>query len=423
MKRHHEENEQSEPSKQDGSLMNKTSNKLGMFIEPYYGGSHKALIDLLKKDFEENGILKELHLCTQTPKKFQWKVRVSSLTISQTLPSGGAYDVLIVSSMLNLSELLALRTDWSLVKLKVVYMHENQLEYPKQDKNNNNATEQRDYFFSHAQITSLLVADRVLWNSTFNLTSFLARIPSLFSKIPLKSEERPNAALVVEAIKKKSIVCYFPISIPASLRSELRRAKEEEAVGRVGFPFQIAFPHRLEHDKNPLAFLRVCKRLIATPNKRRDFEISFFSGEEFLPSEMHQCLEEFKSRIKHLGRVDDWETYLRKLSQCDVAVSTSNHEFFGVAMMEAAVICELDVLLPNRLCYPELFQRKSLFESEDELYEKLLRMINGEYTTKNEPNSGVINVELFDNEINFNTPSVKQKFRTVFTSASVASSC
>ena len=96
---------------------------LGMFIEPYYGGSHKVLIDLLKKDFEDNGVLKQLHVYSQTAKKFQWKVRVSSLTMSQNLPNGKDYDVLIVSSMLNLSELLALRTDWGLVKLKIVYMH------------------------------------------------------------------------------------------------------------------------------------------------------------------------------------------------------------------------------------------------------------------------------------------------------------
>ena len=47
-------------------------------IEPFYGGSHKQLIDLIFKDLQN-----DVKLVTLTDKKWHWKARVSALKLSQ----------------------------------------------------------------------------------------------------------------------------------------------------------------------------------------------------------------------------------------------------------------------------------------------------------------------------------------------------
>ena len=71
--------------------------------------------------------------------------------------------------------------------------------------------------------------------------------------------------------------------------------------------------------------------------------------------------------------------------RADLVVSTSNHEFFGVAIMEA-IRCGCHPLLPNRLTYPELIPEALhhpllhapiLYDSDDDLFEILRRILTG----------------------------------------------
>jgi len=113
-------------------------------IEPFYGGSHKQLVDLVFRDVLDNTVL-----LTSPDKKWHWKARTSSLFFSQkipTLPRPGDL-VLFTSSVLNLAELVALRPDL-LHSKKIIYFHENQLQYPvRKDQH-------RDFQYGYNQILS-----------------------------------------------------------------------------------------------------------------------------------------------------------------------------------------------------------------------------------------------------------------------------
>lgn len=140
-------------------------------VEPFYGGSHKQLVDFLMDRVLNNKDKHIVKLATMTAKKFPWRSRTSALHLAQNCdPEKGAQvDVLFCSSVLNLAEFLALRSDLR-VGRKIVYFHENQLCYPVRE------TKERDFQHGYNQVLSCLVADQVVFNSEFNKESFLSSI-------------------------------------------------------------------------------------------------------------------------------------------------------------------------------------------------------------------------------------------------------
>ncbi|XP_033087496.1 glycosyltransferase-like domain-containing protein 1 isoform X5 [Trachypithecus francoisi] len=167
-----------------------------LIIEAFYGGSHKQLVDLLQEE------LGDCVLYTLPAKKWHWRARTSALYFSQTIPISEHYRTLFASSVLNLTELAALRPD--LGKLKtILYFHENQLIYPIKK------CQERDFQYGYNQILSCLVADVVVFNSVFNMESFLTSIGKFMKLIP---DHRPKDLEGI--IRPKCQVIYFPIRFP-----------------------------------------------------------------------------------------------------------------------------------------------------------------------------------------------------------------
>lgn len=133
-----------------------------LFVEPFYTGSHKELIDLLHdcklnlsklfKLFVSNIWIVYLgspksRLITLSGKKWPWRARCSALILSSHIPQITTEKTFFCSSVLSLAELLGLRPDLQKLK-KIVYFHENQFVYPiRQIKD-------RDVQYAYNQITT-----------------------------------------------------------------------------------------------------------------------------------------------------------------------------------------------------------------------------------------------------------------------------
>jgi len=75
----------------------------------------------------------------------------------------------------------------------------------------------------------------------------------------------------------------------------------------------------------------------------------------------------------HFGYAENYEEYCMLLHQADIVVSTAVHEFYGIAVIEA-VRAGCRPLLPKRLSYPELFDKKYLY-GEGKLVRSLEKII------------------------------------------------
>jgi len=318
-----------------------------LILEPYYGGSHKQLIDIITSRLHES-TYQLIHLSS---KKWHWRARASALTISQKIPLDHNFTTLFTSSVLSLAELIGLRPDLSRLK-KVVYFHENQLIYPVQN------VKERDFQFGYNQITTCLAADLILFNSAYNMTSFLSRIHPFLS---LQPDTRPNSNMIVDQIRNVSRVCYFPLLLP--VKPNIASKKSD--------CLYIVWPHRWEHDKDPHTFCAVINKLY---DNDYDFKVSVV-GEVFneVPEVLRNLKEKISNRIHAFGYVHSKEDFYALLSISHVVVSTAKHEFYGVSMMEASWLgCY--PLAPNRLVYPELYPSECLYNTEQQLYRRLESM-------------------------------------------------
>lgn len=319
-----------------------------LFIEPYFGGSHRAFAEGYRRTSRHRIELLTLPAC-----KWKWRMRGGALYLADRLPDDPP-EVLLVSDFLDLATLTALRPHPVADLPTIAYFHENQLTYPVREG------EERDFQFGITNMTTCLAADRVLFNSSYHRESFLDATDDLLGKMP---DCIPKG--VAERIRGRSEV------VPVGVDLEPIDALRPQAADREG-PLRILWNHRWEFDKAPEAFFRVIERL---ENVGLDYDLAV-AGQSFrrAPDVFERARRRFAHRLKVFGTVPSRDEYLRLLLESDVVVSTAIHEFFGIAVVEA-VYAGCTPLLPHRLSYPELIPDEAhgicLYDSEDDLFDRL----------------------------------------------------
>jgi len=313
-----------------------------LVLEPYYGGSHRAVLDALVPALDAT-----CDLITLPARKWKWRMRGAAITMAAETrrlhAEGHRWDLVYASTFLNLAEFLGLAGDAVAGVPSAVYFHENQLLYP------NRHVAEWDLQFPLTNVTSALAADACLFNTRWNLEGFLAEIPGFLRQFP---DHVPGG--VAEAIAPKSSVLAPPFD-PAPF---------DDVAPTRGVRPRIVWPHRWEHDKAPESFFAA---VTALAREDLDFEVAI-AGQSFRETEdaMAEAARALGDRLVHLGEPEGRGAYAALLSSADVAVSTATNEFFGLAMLEACYAGATPVV-PDRLAYPELYPAAFRYGSHEAL--------------------------------------------------------
>ena len=293
-------------------------------MESFDRGSHRQFREVLTKHSGH-----DWHWITNEAAPWKWSMRLGGLFPLGHFPPPDAF---FCTSLLDVA---VARTQ---VEAKigrrvptVLYMHENQVEYPGDPERE---ADQRDVHFALTNINSIFAADLVIWNSRWNLESFLAGLGQILHPcrgIPFDDLE--------ERIRARSNVAWCPVEVPSP---ELPCPIEPSDVPLV------VWPHRHEHDKGPDLLLELAR-------SHRHIPIRWaLLGERFdrVPDAMSRFRQEFADSIVF----DDCPSrriYESIIGLADWVCSTARHEFFGLSVVEA-MFAGCMPWVPAGLSYREL---------------------------------------------------------------------
>ena len=279
--------------------------------------------------------------CVLPPRFFSWRHRGNSLSFSRKPQLQQSFDLIVATSMTDLSALRGLNRNLAMLPA-VLYFHENQFAYP--GVNNIGLLER--------QITSIysaLSADKVVFNSEFNRSTFLKGASQLLKKMP---DEVPKGT--VKFVEESSTI--IPVALDTEpvkcFSSPLKRLR-------------IVWNHRWEHDKGPGRLLEIVNELL---KQKVDFELSLL-GQQFslYPSEFDEILQllQANNRAGEIGFVEDRNEYLSRLASHHFVLSTADQEFQGLAIQEGIAAGCIPVA-PDCLCYPEYVPTEYRYSSPKE---------------------------------------------------------
>ncbi|XP_042804622.1 glycosyltransferase-like domain-containing protein 1 isoform X8 [Panthera pardus] len=324
-----------------------------LIIEAFYGGSHKQLADLLQEELED------CVLYSLPAKKWHWRARTSALYFSQNIPISEQYRILFASSVLNLTELTALRPDLGKLK-KILYFHENQLVYPVKK------CQERDFQYGYNQILSCLVADVVVFNSVFNMESFLTSIGKFMKLIP---DHRPKD--LESIIRPKCQVIYFPIRFPDVSRfmpkhktTHLQKILSLKGNGGAAPSMAPAFHQEQKSSEN---LLKNFNSESGPCNAAQQENLGSSLTQE---PDLRMCHSSDNSSSLH--EEDKQNT---TSSPCDIFGGIDDpqrplHIVWPHRWLEA-VYCGCYPLCPKDLVYPEIFPAEYLYSTPEQLSKRL----------------------------------------------------
>lgn len=297
-----------------------------LFVEPFYGGSHRDFADGLAANSQYDYVL--LTLPADEWRKRMRRGAIELATLARDLE--GVFDAVIVTDMLDLPTFLALTRPQFERTPVLAYFHENQFTYPRIRGTKLNS------WFGQVNYATALAADGVAFNSDYHRQDFLAALKTL--------AEQPNNWLVPETIGdiagKSSVL---PEGLDFEWMDGMKRRRGAVPV--------VLWNHRWEFDKSPDLFVRTLES-IAEEGVPFEVIVAGEPGPNPHPA-LVEIAERLPGRVIHHGYAETRQLYGELLHRSDVVVSTTRHEFFGISMLEA-IYAGCFPLLPHGFTYPDM---------------------------------------------------------------------
>jgi len=100
-----------------------------------------------------------------------------------------------------------------------------------------------------------------------------------------------------------------------------------------------------------------------------DFRLNII-GQSYsdIPKAFLEIKNKFADKIANFGYLKSGHDYNQVLQESDIIVSTANHEFYGIGVVEA-ISAGVIPILPDRLAYPELLGGQSKLTTDICLYD------------------------------------------------------
>ena len=317
-----------------------------LFLEPFYGGSHREFIVGLCEHSRHR-----INVESLPARLWKWRLRAAGLTLAQRVVHPERYDLVVATGLLDLAQVRAV---WGAeTPPMLLYLHETQISYPVSP----GGRERSELLWR--DVTNISVADYVVFNSEFHRAEFRKRLPEVIERLP-DEEARPEVPLAL--LDRRSSVLY-----PGCRFEETERGSTLD-----GLPVVI-WNHRWEFDKDPGTFVDV---LAEVARRGVPFGVTLL-GERLIPEPdaLMQARATLAGRITYDG-FPPRQPYLSQLVRGSVVVSTALQENFGIAVMEA-IHAGCMPLLPRRLVYPELIPPElhdhCLYNDREDLIERLVR--------------------------------------------------
>lgn len=306
-----------------------------LLIEPYASGSHAAW----SEGYERNS-RHAVTRCALPGAFWRWRLRGAAPTIAALVDDhvrrDGRPDVVLVSSMIDLAQLLGFCRRSLGSTPVVLYLHENQIAFPRDDATDVDA--------ALRCWTSLQVADHVVFNSEHHRETVLDAVPALAAYMP----DLPHDLTPERLARRSSVV---PVGVDVDRLRRLAAAAEDTPPSTPSFTTPaIVWPHRWDADKRPDVFVRALERLA---DDGLDYRAMLCGADSWHDDERRAAAAARLGSAVAFSGYADRAAYERLLVDADVVVSVADHEFFGVAVVEAIAAGCVPVL-PNGRSYPEL---------------------------------------------------------------------
>lgn len=327
-----------------------------LLLEPFFTGSHKNWAEGFKANSTHN-----VTIMSMSGHHWKWRMHGAAVTLARQFNESDLKpDLIVATDMLDLTSFWALTKHRTAKIPTVLYFHENQLTYPW-SPNDKDKSVKRDNHYSFINYASALVADKVLFNSQYHHDSFFHALPKFLKGFPDHNETG-----TIDIIKTKSEV--LPLGLDLTGLQALK-PKEIERPNRA----VVLWNHRWEFDKDPETFFNT---LFTLNEYGVDFRLVIL-GESFdtVPDVFNYARQTLTDKILHYGYVNSREEYAYWLYHSDILPVTSQHDFFGVSVVEA-MACDVIPLLPERLAYPEHLPQQyhnTFFYKDDKDFAKKLQ--------------------------------------------------